>query len=579
MKRVRKRSKPRPETASRESTFFPGIQAKLKVGTPGDRYEVEADKMADKVVAGSDRADTVQKMEEDEGAVQQKPLAESVTTLHKGDLQREAEPLQRMEEEEAAQAQEEEEAAQMQEEEEAAQAQEEEEAAQMQEEEEAAQAQEEEEAAQAQEEEEAVQAKTSASSGSKTQISNTLKNSKGGGSPLDTQVRGEMEHGFGVDFSNIRIHTGSQAGEMSSHLRAQAFTHGNHIYFNQGKYNPDSKKGKHLLAHELTHTIQQGAAGNFIQPKLTVDDKYPQKYVDDLQDNPKGTDPSKSLSTQDRLKLVKTQLGKISPDFSVKATGDVTPTHSKSEDELKKGSKGTGSCCMHVLTRPKSNNWNIIVSDHFAPHTNEDRKTVHINSNLNPLQFGAHNKKGDKLDYSSNPEIILGHELCGHASLMEIGAHAEGQRATSQVHDSTIKLENEIAKGVGKKGDQLRGFASDGPHKGESFGQGLVINYGFNKTSISHLDQSERDKLTLISDVIRRQDLFVELRGHSDNVGSESAKQKVSDRRAKNAFLFLRKLGVSRKAEVELSDTKTIKVNRNPCRPFYSVFKLHFVVV
>ncbi len=47
---------------------------------------------------------------------------------------------------------------------------------------------------------------------------------------------------------------------MSSALGAQAFTHGNDIYFNDGKYQPESSKGKHLLAHELTHTVQQGAA-------------------------------------------------------------------------------------------------------------------------------------------------------------------------------------------------------------------------------------------------------------------------------------------------------------------------------
>src|SRR5690606_10069691 len=57
---------------------------------------------------------------------------------------------------------------------------------------------------------------------------------------------------------NVNIHTDSQAVEMNKSLGAQAFTYGNDIYFNQGKYNPDSASGKHLLAHELTHTIQQG---------------------------------------------------------------------------------------------------------------------------------------------------------------------------------------------------------------------------------------------------------------------------------------------------------------------------------
>jgi hypothetical protein len=66
-----------------------------------------------------------------------------------------------------------------------------------------------------------------------------------------------MENRFGNDFSGVRIHTDNKAVQMSRDLNAQAFTVGNDIYFNQGKYSPSSENGKHLLAHELTHTIQQ----------------------------------------------------------------------------------------------------------------------------------------------------------------------------------------------------------------------------------------------------------------------------------------------------------------------------------
>jgi len=69
-----------------------------------------------------------------------------------------------------------------------------------------------------------------------------------------------MEPRFGADFSPVRIHTGQNAISMNNQISAKAFTHQNDIYFNQGQYNPDSSSGKHLLAHELTHTIQQGAA-------------------------------------------------------------------------------------------------------------------------------------------------------------------------------------------------------------------------------------------------------------------------------------------------------------------------------
>jgi len=90
-----------------------------------------------------------------------------------------------------------------------------------------------------------------------------LSSSKGGGSALPETTRTFMESRFGADFGGVRIHTGEKAQELSQTIHAHAFTHGNDIYFNQGKYNPDSASGGNLLAHELTHTLQQGAS----QPK------------------------------------------------------------------------------------------------------------------------------------------------------------------------------------------------------------------------------------------------------------------------------------------------------------------------
>ncbi|GAA0879198.1 hypothetical protein GCM10009119_21660 [Algoriphagus jejuensis] len=83
--------------------------------------------------------------------------------------------------------------------------------------------------------------------------------SKGSGDPLPKNTKSEMEKGFGVDFSNVRIHTNSGAETMSKNLGAQAFTHGSDIYFNSGKYDTQSQGGKKLLAHELTHVVQQNS--------------------------------------------------------------------------------------------------------------------------------------------------------------------------------------------------------------------------------------------------------------------------------------------------------------------------------
>jgi len=77
------------------------------------------------------------------------------------------------------------------------------------------------------------------------------------GSPLPVQTRTEMEHAFGTDFSSVRIHTNSGAAQLTRSLNARAFTYGNDIFFDSGAYSPESASGRQLLAHELTHTVQQ----------------------------------------------------------------------------------------------------------------------------------------------------------------------------------------------------------------------------------------------------------------------------------------------------------------------------------
>lgn len=91
-------------------------------------------------------------------------------------------------------------------------------------------------------------------------VGSSLSASKGSGSPLPESTRTQMESSIGADFSGVRIHNNSAAAQLSDNLNAQAFTHGNDIYFNSGKYDTSSSEGKHLLAHELTHTVQQGAS-------------------------------------------------------------------------------------------------------------------------------------------------------------------------------------------------------------------------------------------------------------------------------------------------------------------------------
>jgi hypothetical protein len=91
---------------------------------------------------------------------------------------------------------------------------------------------------------------------------------RGGGQALDAGVRLPMESAFGTDFSGVRVHTDSKAHSLNEAVNATAFTTGQDILFRQGAYNPAGSGGRELLAHELTHVVQQ--RGTDIQRKLTV---------------------------------------------------------------------------------------------------------------------------------------------------------------------------------------------------------------------------------------------------------------------------------------------------------------------
>src|SRR5688572_16186203 len=80
----------------------------------------------------------------------------------------------------------------------------------------------------------------------------------GEGEPLDGQTKGFMESRFRHDFRDVRVHTDEGAAASAQSLNANAFTRGRDIYFSRGKYAPHTREGQTLLAHELTHTVQQG---------------------------------------------------------------------------------------------------------------------------------------------------------------------------------------------------------------------------------------------------------------------------------------------------------------------------------
>ena len=270
------------------------IQPKLAIGAPGDKYEQEADQMAAQVMSMAAPANqqSVQREmapEEEKEKLQTKPLAASITPL----VQREMAPKPE-EEEEPVQAKplagftiQREMAPKPEEEEQPVQTKplagftiQREMAPKPEEEEQPLQAKplagstiQREIAPKPEQEEQPLQTKPSLQrvteadgNDPSSSLENQLSSSKGGGSPLSDEVRSFMEPRFGADFSSVRVHTGGEAVQMNRGLGAQAFAHGNDIYFGAGK----SPGNNELTAHELTHVVQQSGSAGFSQSSAPV---------------------------------------------------------------------------------------------------------------------------------------------------------------------------------------------------------------------------------------------------------------------------------------------------------------------
>ena len=272
-----------PLQTKEEGSFFQAKSEGVAIGQPGDKYEQEADQTAQNVVnkkegepaqiqekpiSGIQRYMTNSKedelgtntmrIEKDKFIQEQVKEEEDLATM--GQAKEEEDPAamgQAKEEEDPAamgQAKEEEDPATM------GQAKEEEDPATM------GQAKEEEDPAamgQAKEEEDKRSSSHQHKNRAQDQrmsgpaVKQILDECKGKGQPLPKEFQLEMETKFGFSFEGVRIHTGKKAIQLNEMLHAQAFTYGMDIYFNAGKFNPESTEGKLLIAHELTHIIQQ----------------------------------------------------------------------------------------------------------------------------------------------------------------------------------------------------------------------------------------------------------------------------------------------------------------------------------
>ncbi|MDZ8030639.1 eCIS core domain-containing protein [Nostoc sp. DedSLP04] len=98
-----------------------------------------------------------------------------------------------------------------------------------------------------------------------SELETSIQQARGNGQPLADDIKHPMEQAFGADFGSVRVHTDAQSDRLNESIQARAFTTGQDVFFRQGEYSPGSDAGKELLAHELTHVVQQN--GSAVQPK------------------------------------------------------------------------------------------------------------------------------------------------------------------------------------------------------------------------------------------------------------------------------------------------------------------------
>lgn len=101
-------------------------------------------------------------------------------------------------------------------------------------------------------------------------LETAIQSAKGGGQPLENKLQRTMGQAMGADFNQVRVHTDTKSHQFNQAIQAKAFTTGQDLFFRQGTYQPGNREGQALIAHELTHVIQQNGSGLHRSPQQTA---------------------------------------------------------------------------------------------------------------------------------------------------------------------------------------------------------------------------------------------------------------------------------------------------------------------
>ncbi|HET7065502.1 MAG TPA: DUF4157 domain-containing protein [Rudaea sp.] len=368
-----------------------------------------------------------------------------------------------------------------------------------------------------------------------------------GGAPLPSAARTFFEPRFGHDFSQVRVHTDATAANAARALDAQAYTLGHNIAFAPGAYAPHTGAGRSLLAHELAHVVQQqgGHAGR-VQRKLTVDAKA-------------SDDPATAVSTIAPL------VAALCPDFEILGGGLVWPKKGTNEaafnfKKVATGKQPLGCCCLSTLSAAPDD-WRVVVSTKDAPQTDSVKREVRMTPTSGATAPDLRYWTGGPTETIKNqpPAEAFGHELCGHAALMQIKAHPSSlsttpDRAFSDIHDPTVRIQDALAKEMGLPGD--RGLAGSGKHRGESLRVFTIGPYAADADDPSPFAAQITNAVAFLNG---NADLLVDAVGFRN---AKDTKASVSLDRATRAQAEVRKTLATPTVDVQTTATTTDKLTR-----------------
>lgn len=389
------------------------------------------------------------------------------------------------------------------------------------------------------------------------------------GQPLDSATRAFVESRFGHDFGKVRVHTDAQAAESARAVNAVAYTVGQSIVFGTGQFRPYSAEGRHLIAHELAHTIQQStvsASDLRIQDDSLAETeaqnaalavnlpfsigRYPKRLtpisttaiqrkvvVNNPAASPKGAPAGVTNEA-----IVRDYVTKLCPSFTVTA-GELVPISSGFCPAGPLASPALESCSclctMHTLASPGTSTpiiWHIAIDDTAWPQTDPGSKTVKVHSPFSGIQFGAWSKGPSSHRITETGWRTLGHELCGHGKLFATGTHPTGPppRAGGRPeHDPTVTIENKIVAEHGLPPTELRGLFAD-PHHGESFAKITIEGFPKNSPFIAALPPAQKSQIDKAERFIKSADIKLDIIGHSDRGPQPVVDQFAALERAKN---------------------------------------------